>query len=86
MKKKFVSICIIVLVLVLALFVLSACNPQSAEYDTELLSNGGFETTTSTESSFVFDGWKGSDSWNDSRFDYQRVEASSNDPQTAGSY
>ncbi len=86
MKKKFVSICIIVLVLVLALFVLSACNPQSAEYDTELLSNGGFETTTSTESSFVFDGWKVSDSWNDSSSDYQRVEASSNDPETAGSY
>ena len=86
MKKKFVSICIIVLVLVLALFVLSACNPQSAEYDTELLSNGGFETTTSTESSFVFDGWKVSDSWNDSSSAYQRVDAASNDPETAGSY
>ena len=69
MKKKFVSICIIVLVLVLALVVLSACNPQSAEYDTELLSNGGFETTTSTESRFVVDGWKVSDSWKDSSSD-----------------
>ena len=86
MKKKFVSICIIVLVLVLALFVLSACNQQGAEYDAELLLNGGFENTTSTENSFVFDNWSVSDSWNSSSSDYQRVQASDNDPETAGSY
>lgn len=86
MKKKLVSVCIIVLVLVLALFVLSACNQQGAEYDAELLLNGGFENTTSTENSFVFDNWSVSDSWNSSSSDYQRVQASDNDPETAGSY
>lgn len=76
--------CIIVLVLVLALFVLSACNQSGAEYDAELLLNGGFENTTSTENSFVFDNWTVSDSWDADKSDYQRVEASGNDPETAG--
>ena len=42
MKKKLVSICVIVLVLVLALFALSACNDGRTAVDTELVSNGGF--------------------------------------------
>ena len=44
MKKRIVSICVIVLVLVLALFVLSACNDGRTVAGTELVSNGGFES------------------------------------------
>lgn len=44
MKRRIVSICVIVLVLVLALFVLSACNDGRTVAGTELVSNGGFES------------------------------------------
>ena len=57
MKKRFVSICVIVLVLVLALFVLSACNDGRTVADTELVSNGGFESYESASGGVTLDGW-----------------------------
>ena len=57
MKKRIVSICVIVLVLVLALFVLSACNDGRTVADTELVSNGGFESYESASGGVTLDGW-----------------------------
>lgn len=59
MKKRFVSIGVIVLVLVLALFALSACNDGRTAIDTELISNGGFEDFNRNDDGKVyFDEWK----------------------------
>ena len=58
MKKRIVSICVIVLVLVLALFVLSACNDGRTVADTELVSNGGFEDFNRNDDEVYFDEWK----------------------------
>ena len=59
MKKRFVSIGVIVLVLVLALFALSACNDGRTAFDTELISNGGFEDFNRNDDDEVyFDEWK----------------------------
>ena len=59
MKKRFVSIGVIVLVLVLALFVLSACNDGRTVVDQELISNGGFEDFNRNDDGKVyFDEWK----------------------------
>ena len=59
MKKRFVSIGVIVLVLVLALFALSACNDGRTAFDTELISNGGFEDFNRNDDGKVyFDEWK----------------------------
>ena len=57
MKKRIVSICVIVLVLVLALFVLSACNDGRTVAGTELVSNGGFESYVSASGGVTLDGW-----------------------------
>lgn len=57
MKKRIVSICVIVLVLVLALFVLSACNDGRTVAGTELVSNGGFESYESASGGVTLDGW-----------------------------
>ena len=59
MKKRFVSIGVIVLVLVLALFALSACNDGRTVVDQELISNGGFEDFNRNDDGKVyFDEWK----------------------------
>lgn len=59
MKKRFVSIGVIVLVLVLALFALSACNDGRTAFDTELSVNGGFEDFNRNDDGKVyFDEWK----------------------------
>ena len=59
MKKRFVSIAVIVLVLVLALFVLSACNDGRTALDAELVVNGGFEDYNRNDDGNVyFDEWK----------------------------
>lgn len=57
MKRRIVSICVIVLVLVLALFVLSACNDGRTVAGTELVSNGGFESYESASGGVTLDGW-----------------------------
>ena len=57
MKKRFVSIGVIVLVLVLALFALSACNDGRTAFDTELSVNGDFSGYESTEDGVLLDGW-----------------------------
>lgn len=57
MKKRFVSIGVIVLVLVLALFALSACNDGRTAFDTELSVNGDFSGYESTDDGVLLDGW-----------------------------
>ena len=80
MKKRLVSICIIVLVLVLALFVLSACNASSTEYDTELVSNGGFENyTKNSDGKITFDGWQVGGSWTNSSYERRPLSSSESD-------
>ena len=79
MKKKLVSICVIVLVLVLALFALSACNDGRTAVDTELVSNGGFEDFNRNDDGKVyFDEWKISYS-EDVDEPYKRQSISSDD-------
>ena len=79
MKKKLVSICVIVLVLVLALFALSACNDGRTAVDTELVSNRGFEDFNRNDDGKVyFDEWKISYS-EDVDEPYKRQSISSDD-------
>lgn len=88
MKKRFVSIGIIVLVLVLALFVLSACNDGRTAIDTELISNGGFESYESTDDGILLDGWKIGGEWDedlDSPYERRPVSSDSSDYEKLGS-
>lgn len=67
MKKRIVSICVIVLVLVLALFVLSACDSGRTVVDTELALNGDFESYSyNSDGAVVLENWTLGGSWNDS--------------------
>lgn len=79
MKKRLISICVIVLVLVLALFVLSACNSGDTPYDTELVGNSGFEDYTSTSGGKItFDDWQVGGDWSNS--EYKRYAVSDSLP------
>lgn len=65
MKKRILFSCVIVLVLVLALFALSACNTADTEYNAELVKNGGFEESNSDkDGKFTdFDNWSIRKDW-----------------------
>lgn len=89
MKKRLVSICVIVLVLVLALFVLSACNDGRTAVDTELISNGDFSSYTSGDNGFTIDGWTLGGEWDedvDSPYGRQPVSSDSDLYEDHGSY
>ncbi len=84
MKKKLVCIGVIVLVLVLALFVLSACTADTAEYDTELITNGDFESWTESSDGVTADGWSIGGDWDDS--EYARISHGDSDPEDVENY
>ena len=85
MKKRIVSACVIVLVLVLALFVLSACDQGRTEVDVELVSNGGFEEYGKTDDGVTLDGWTLGGSWDDNvDSPYGRQPAGESDRETHG--
>lgn len=66
MKKRIVSICVIVLVLVLALFVLSACDSGRTAVDVELVTNGDFESYSyNSDGDVVIEDWTLGGSWDD---------------------
>lgn len=80
MKKRLVSICVIVLVLVLALFVLSACNDGRTVVDQELISNGDFSEYENTDDGVVLDGWTIGGVWDEdieSPYEWQSVTSDS---------
>lgn len=74
MKKRLFLASAIVLVVVLALFAFTACNSGEIEYDTELVTNGGFGSVTESDSKIKFDGWSVKSDWS-SNSEYLRVEA-----------
>ena len=79
----------IVLVLVLALFVLSACNDGRTAVDTELISNGDFSSYTSGDNGFTIDGWTLGGEWDedvDSPYGRQPVSSDSDLYEDHGSY
>ena len=83
MKKKILSICIIVLVLVLALFSLTACDSSQTEYDTELIQNGTFEKYSTADSGKItFDGWEISSKWDNSSYTRQPLSTSESEDET----
>ena len=80
MKKRFVLISIIVLVLVLALFLLSACDQGRTEVGVELVLNGDLASTSSGENGTIVDNWTIGGEWDedlDSPYSYQRLDSES---------
>lgn len=72
MKKKTICIFALVLVFVLALFAFTACNMSEVPYDTELVQNGDFSKSTSTDKDkVVLDGWSVSSTWDSNKSGYQ---------------
>ncbi len=72
MKKRFFVIFALVLVFVLALFALTACNLNDVPYDTELVENGAFDVFTTTENNKVsINGWTISSNWNSDNSNYE---------------
>lgn len=66
MKKRIDSICVIVLVLVLALFVLSACDSGRTAVDVELVTNGDFESYSyNSDRDVVIEDWTLGGAWDD---------------------
>lgn len=83
MKKRLISIAVIVLVLVLALFVLSACNAGDTEYNVELVTNGGFENYTSNDSGKItFDNWTLGGDWTNSSYERRPLTTSESEDET----
>ncbi len=56
MKKRILSISIVVLVVILALFLLTACNADT-QVGVELVSNGNFEKTSTVDSKTTLSNW-----------------------------
>ena len=80
MKKRFVLISVIVLVLVLALFLLSACDQGRTEVGVELVLNGDLASTSSGENGTIVDNWTIGGEWDedlDSPYSYQRLDSES---------
>lgn len=72
MKKKTICIFALVLVFVLALFAFTACNMSEVPYDTELVQNGDFSKSTSTDKDkVVLDGWSVSSTWDSTKSGYE---------------
>ena len=72
MKKKTICIFALVLVFVLALFAFTACNMSEVPYDTELVQNGDFSKSTSTDKDkVVLDGWSVSSTWDSKKSGYE---------------
>ncbi len=72
MKKRLFVIFAAVLVVVLALFAFTACNMDDVPYDTELVTNGTFDSFTTTESSKVsIDGWSVASTWDQKLSEYE---------------
>ena len=65
MKKRFVLISVIVLVLVLALFLLSACDQGRTEVGVELVLNGDLASTSSGENGTIVDNWTIGGEWDE---------------------
>lgn len=83
MKKRLISIAAIVLVLVLALFVLSACNASDTEYNVELVTNGGFEKYTANDSGKItFDDWTLGGDWTNSSYERRPLTTSESEDET----
>ncbi|MEG2541064.1 MAG: hypothetical protein RSB59_04755, partial [Clostridia bacterium] len=76
MKKRILLISKIVLVLVLALFVLTACNTSKTEVGANLITNGDFENFTpdaKDSKTGSFDSWNWSKGWDKSTYNSVEV-------------
>ena len=72
MKKRLFVIFASVLVVVLALFAFTACNTDSVPVDTELVSNGGFESSISAGSGKIeVTDWAVSSDWDTKKSSYE---------------
>ena len=77
MKKRLFVIFASVLVIVLALFALTACNTDSVPVDTELVHNGDFENSTiATEGKFNITDWYVSSDWDKAKSSYELASRS----------
>ena len=71
MKKRLFVIFASVLVVVLALFAFTACNTEEVPVDTELITNGDFESSTEAGSGkYNVTGWSVSSDWDTSKSSY----------------